>query len=299
MILGFLGKGGSGKSSVSTQMALFLSKHNSILAIDADHNMDLSYNLTTDFTKNISPEHLSNNNDDNLNSFQEINYLGSSLADFQQAVGLNPDEKYTLAFMNAHPHRFTLSPLSNEINHYSKKLDNGVRLMVAGPQTETVLYGKACSHVLTTPLKILLPLLVLNENEVVVVDEKAGLDGVSTGIVTGVDVGIIICEPALHSIKTAKEIAKLMEFYGTPSLFVANKVASKEDEDFIKTHLAQEPVAFLKEEIFMKQNPSLPVDAWTDSLADIFEAAQKVNKNNRLERTIEKFKRNTDYEKNG
>ncbi len=47
MILGFLAKGGSGKSSVSSQMALYLNQEKAtVLAVDADHNMDLAYNIS-------------------------------------------------------------------------------------------------------------------------------------------------------------------------------------------------------------------------------------------------------------
>jgi len=273
MILSFLGKGGSGKSSVSSQTALYLNKKNVILAIDADHNMDMFFNLTA-------------------GEQPKINFLGDSLNDFQKTVGLTMCQKYTKAFIDLTPYRFYLEPISQDIEHYSKKLENGVRMMVAGPQTDIVLYGKACSHVLTTPLKILLPLLVLNKNEIVIVDEKAGLDGVSTGIITGIDVGVIVCEPSLHSIKTAKEIAKLMDFYDTPYLFVANKITSEEDKKFVVDNLPEEPAAFLKEEISIKQNPSSVVDSWEESLVDIFEKAKLINNDNRLERTIKKFTRN-------
>jgi CO dehydrogenase nickel-insertion accessory protein CooC1 len=167
--------------------------------------------------------------------------------------------------------------------------------MVAGPQTDTVLYGKACSHSLTTPLKILLPLLELQENEVVVVDEKAGADGVSTGIVTGIDVGVIVCEPALHSVKTAKQIASLMDFYSTPYLFVGNKISSSEDKDFIVSELGQEPVTFLMESSSIKRNPTTLVREWTDELVEVFEQANVLNQNNRLERTLEKFRRNQEF----
>jgi len=277
MILGFLGKGGSGKSSVSSQTALYLNRQKTILAIDADHNMDLSFNVTG-------------------GEQPDMNFLGDSLADFQKTVGLTMDQKYTKAFTTLTPYRFTLDPISPDIARYSQELENGIRLMVAGPQTDLVLYGKACSHVLTTPLKILLPLLVLEKNEVVIVDEKAGLDGVSTGIITGIDVGVIVCEPALHSIKTAKEIAKLMDFYETPYLFVANKITSEEDRNFIMDNLPEEPVAFLGAELSIKQNPSASVDSWKESLASIFEKSQALNNNNRLERTIKKFTRNDIYQ---
>lgn len=278
MILGFLGKGGSGKSSVSSQMALYLASiEKSVVGIDADHNMDLSYNLAE-------------------GEVPELNYYGKSLMDLQAAVGLVEGERYSEAFLKDTTKRFTLTPVSEEIEKYSVVLPNGIRVMSAGPQTETVLYGKACSHVLTTPLKILLPLLELQENEVVVVDEKAGADGVSTGIVTGVDVGVIVCEPALHSVKTAKQIAELMEFYETPYVFVGNKVTSSEDKDFIADSLGQEPVAYLMESTGIKRNPSVLVSEWKDELQMVFEKAQEISQNNRLERTIQKFKRNHEFE---
>lgn len=280
MILGFLGKGGSGKSSVSSQMALFLhSQKKSVTAIDADHNMDLSYNLSS-------------------GAHHSQKYFSQSLDELLRAVGLSKGQKYTEAFLTETSARFSLTPLSKEIDAYSKVLENGIRLMTAGPQTDTVLYGKACSHSLTTPLKVLLPLLELQENEVVIVDEKAGADGVSTGIVTGIDIGVIVCEPALHSVKTAKQIAELMDFYETPYVFVGNKITSSEDKDFITSQLKQDPTAFLMESTHIKRDPSTPVSEWTDELQDIFNKAQTLNKNDRLSRTREKFKRNEQFESN-
>jgi len=277
MILAFLGKGGSGKSSVSSQMALYLnSQYKSVLAIDADHNMDLAYNLGGDDIKDTM-------------------YYGNALMDLQLAVGLDKEEKYSAAFLKSIVKRFTLSPLSFEIEKYSVKLENGIRLMSAGHQTDDVLYGKACSHILTTPLKLFLPLLELQENESVVIDEKAGADGVSTGIITGVDVGVIVCEPALHSIKTAKQIAELMKFYETPYMFVGNKITSSEDKDFIEESLGEVPITYLMESTNIKRNPSVLVSEWSDELEVIFEYAHKISQNNRLERTIKKFKRNHEF----
>ena len=78
---------------------------------------------------------------------------------------------------------FSLSPADSYTDRYTHRVKDRLRLMMAGEQTDTVLYGKACSHILTTPLKIYLPLLQIRENDVVVMDEKAGADGVTTGIV--------------------------------------------------------------------------------------------------------------------
>lgn len=277
MKIAFLGKGGSGKSSVSSQMAFFLrQKESTVLAIDADHNMDLSYNLAQ---REVPP----------------MQYLSESLKDFQNAVHLSNEEKYSEVFLRDTEVRFTLSPLSPEIENYSVLLENNIRLMTAGPQTDTVLYGKACSHSLTTPLKLLLPLLTTQGNEVVIIDEKAGADGVSTGIISGADVGVIVCEPTLHSTKTALQISELMEFYKTPSIIVGNKIQTSEDKDFITKQLQQEPAVFLMESGSIKRNPSEPVTEWHDELEVIFNTAKDMNRNDSLQRTIEKFKRNDTF----
>ncbi len=274
MILGFLGKGGSGKSSVATQMALFAKQSNkNVLAVDADHNMDLSYNL-------------------NHGEVPNMKYFSGSLADLQQAVGLSPEQKYSAAFLQDITHRFTLDPLAPEIATYSTLLENGIRLMTAGPQTDEVLYGQKCSHSLATPLKILLPLLELKQDEMAIVDEKAGADGVSTGIVTGIDVGVIICEASLHSVKAAKQIAELMDFYDTPYVFVGNKITSGEDKDFITQELEQEPVAYLMDSTGIKRHPSGVADEWTKELKHILQEAKQRTRDNRLKRTVTKFQRN-------
>lgn len=277
MILGFLGKGGSGKSSVATQVTLWLKdRNNKVLAIDADHNMDLAYNLCNE-------------------EKTDLPYFGSSLQEINQYVGLSNNEKYDQAFLKSTQQRFSLSPVDQITEKLSIVNRDGIRLMVAGQQTNTVLYGQSCSHSLTTPLKVYLPLLELNKDEYVTVDEKAGADGVSTGIVTGIDVGIIVCEPALHSIKTAKQISELMDFYGTPYVFVANKIQNSEDKDFIVKTLGKEPVCYLLERNSVKRNPSTIVSEWSDEIRSIILQAEEINTNNRLERTQVKFERNKEF----
>jgi CO dehydrogenase maturation factor len=277
MILSFLGKGGSGKSSVATQMALFLhGQAKTVLAIDADHNMDLSYNLSG-------------------GQLPKMKYLSESLKDMQEFIGLPTTSKYSEAFLHEVEARFTLSPQDTVTATYATEIKEHLHLMAAGPQTDTVLYGKACSHSLTTALKVYLPLLDLKENEMVVVDEKAGADGVTTGIVTGIDVGVIVCEPALHSVKTAKQIAELMDFYQTPYIFVGNKIGDSEDKNFIEKELGCAPAVYLMQSSGVKRSPSETVAEWQDELAEIIEVTQSLNKNDRLERTKKKFTRNHEF----
>ena len=279
MILGFLGKGGSGKSSISTQMALWLKEQGrEVLAIDADHNMDLSYNLT----KGEIPE--------------GMRYLGTSLEELQICVNLARNEKYTQTFLRGSDTRFSFG--KDSIDSFTEKyscLVSGIRLMTAGPQTDQVLFGQSCSHILTTPLKIYLPLVNIGENEDVVVDEKAGADGVTTGIVTGIDVAVVVCEPSLHSIKTAKQISELLQFYETPYIVIANKVMSPADREFIDTNLGKVASAYFTHTDQIRREPSLLAEDWDEDLKKVYEEASILNRHDRIERTTKKFVRNTKF----
>ena len=117
MKIAFVGKGGSGKSTLSHQMTEhLLTQGYRVLAIDADHNMDLAFNLVQDFK---GP------------------FLG------ELAKG---DARLALE-------RFSLEPADAFTERYASRLRDDLRLMVAGPHTDDVLEGKRCSHSLSSPLK--------------------------------------------------------------------------------------------------------------------------------------------------
>jgi CO dehydrogenase nickel-insertion accessory protein CooC1 len=279
MILSFLGKGGSGKSSLSTQMTLFLNQDSlEVLAIDADHNLDLSFNLN--YVKEI----------------ESHRHFGSALSEIQEFLGLSKDEKYDQAFLKNKFKNFYFGQAADAFSaKYSSLIKERLYLMTAGPQTDEVLHGKACSHILSTPLKMYLPLLKLKDNQVVVVDEKAGADGVSTGIISGADVAIIAIEPALHSIKTALQLIELLKFYETPYLLVANKINTEEDLNFINSKINENVNNYLSFSTQIQKEPGKLDESYLSALKNIYQQAKKINKDNRLERSVKKFQRNSAF----
>lgn len=199
MIIGFLGKGGSGKSTVATLCAKYLLENNKVvLAVDNDHNMDFSYNLGASSGK----------------------YIGQGLKDVFSFMGIQSTTD-TLALT---PDTFfSLSPKDPITEKYTTEKGRGLHIMMAGPHTEDIMIGRQCSHVLTTPLKAYLPFLKVGKDEYVLVDEKAGADGVGTGITTGFTMAIVVVEPTPHGVKAALQISKMLRFYNTPYVYILNK----------------------------------------------------------------------------
>ncbi len=227
MIIGFLGKGGSGKSTLATAMARHLhAEGKRVLAIDADHNMDLVWNLSGEDIDG-SP----------------LPYLGESLGDMNEYAGIGKNDSYKDIFYKNISPRFWFNPLDPFTEKYAKEIGKDLYLMASGPHTHTVLSGNKCSHSLSTSLKVYLPFLELKNNEAVIVDEKASNDAAGTGVPTGFTISYIVVEPTPHSIKAAHQIAETLNFYDAPYEFVLNKITSEESKNLALSQLKKAPIA--------------------------------------------------------
>ncbi len=207
MKIAFLGKGGSGKSTLATAAVRHL--HSSgmhVLAIDADHNMDLTFNLGL----GSLPVYLGDNPSLIKKFANPQGGTGSFVAERDIAVAQG------VSFQLSPPDLYT-----QEVMH---QVEPNLYVIAAGPHTDIVRSGEHCSHSLAAPLKIYVPLLQLSEDEAVVIDERAGTDPVATGILKGVDLAVIVAEPTVHSVRVAGQIAHELVLAEVPYIFVANKV---------------------------------------------------------------------------
>ncbi|MEK7645065.1 MAG: AAA family ATPase [Patescibacteria group bacterium] len=211
MIIGLLGKGGSGKSTMATALVRGLrARGMRVLAIDADHNMDLSYNL------GAAPSL----------------FLGSDPDRIKEHVGASRTGNFVEAARVGKKRgvEFTLWPADAFTSQTSVELEDGLRLMVAGPHTDRVRLQMACSHSLAAPLKTYLPLVHLKEGEVVIIDERAGCDPVATGILSGVDLAVIVQEHTVNSRRVAAQITHELDLAKVEYLIVENKIHGVETD---------------------------------------------------------------------
>ncbi len=270
MIIGFLGKGGSGKSTLSTKVVQYLNKDkdNNILAIDADYNMDLLHNLEAG---------------------DDLEFLGDD-AKFLMKKVLGVDEKVMYADIvldQNNANKFSISTPDEFTEKHSKKINSNLSLMAVGPHSENVLNGKMCSHGLGALLKAYLPLLNLNKNEYVIVDEKAGVDSVGTGIPTGFNMSIVVVEATVYGIKAAKQISDLLQnHYHIPFAYIVNKVKSDTDIDMIKKELDEK---YIIDYIPFGENID---DIYAEKIITYVQKYIKENGDNRLIQSINKFKNN-------
>lgn len=211
MKIAFVGKGGSGKSTVSWLIVQSLLKTGDmVLAVDTDYNMDLAHNIGWDESH---PTH----------------YINNSEKDFYEYVGLDATQPYRELLTHSPRPKFSLEPKDSFSEKYAMDWSEKLHLMVSGGTHEELLYGHRCGHAYMAPVKFYLPLLELKADQSVVVDSVAGTDMVAYGLYTGVDAVVVVVEPTRHSRGVYDQISSITREFGIPTYGVANKVTPESD----------------------------------------------------------------------
>jgi CO dehydrogenase maturation factor len=216
MKLAILGKGGSGKSSISWLISNYLSIDKKIqtLAIDGDHNMDLTSCLGV--------------NIDKTKFFKDFN------TEFRANVGMKKIGMWKEYF--DHPAIQFKYPNEPRLTKYITKINLKLDLIVAGLGDEDLMLSNKCSHALSAPIKYMIPTLELQENSWIVLDSVAGSDMLNYGLYFGFDLLCVVVEGHINSIKVANQLKVLTNKQGLRLHFILNKynINNKLIQDFEK-----------------------------------------------------------------
>ncbi len=232
MKIAFVGKGGSGKTTLS---ALFI-RHlaaagHPVIAVDADINQHLGPALgLTDDQTNVLPS------------------LGAHLPAIKEYLrGTNPRIDSAESMIKTTPpgRGSRLLRIVEENPVYAScarpvALDEGsVRLMVTGAFTEEDL-GVACYHSKVGAVELLLNHLVDGREEYVVTDMTAGSDSFASGLFTRFDLTFLVAEPTRKGVSVYRQYKEYARDFGVALHVIGNKVQGAEDRAFLEREVGED-----------------------------------------------------------
>jgi CO dehydrogenase maturation factor len=198
-----VGKGGSGKSTVSwLLMQCLASQKQSVLGIDADFNMNLLTNLGMTYASDLPT----------------IHHFHSQ---FREIVDLPVGTPWSKLAGRSLP-QFSLSPDDDYTAKIAIEVADNMRLMVVGLGDEDVLDSPLCGHGHIAPLKWYLSNLQTHDTAVII-DSVAGTDMVNYNLYQGCDAIVCVVENHRNSIRVFEQIKTVADRLGTPFYGIWNR----------------------------------------------------------------------------
>lgn len=228
MKIAFVGKGGSGKTTLSALFVRHLAQQRMpLLAIDADINQHLAVALGAggDEAAAIPP-------------------LGEQLELIKDYLrGDNPRIESAGAMIKTTPPGAGSRLLDvtgvNPIYTACVRDVAGARVAVTGPFTEEDL-GVACYHAKVGAVELMLNHMVDGPGEYIVVDMTAGADSFASGLFTRFDLTALVCEPTLRSVGVYRQYLGHARDYGVRVVVVGNKISDAEDLEFLREQVGDD-----------------------------------------------------------
>ncbi|MGW0534238.1 ATP-binding protein [Streptomyces sp. NPDC003032] len=232
MKIAFVGKGGSGKTTLSSLFIRHLAATGApVIAVDADINQHLGPALGLDET-----------------DATRLPALGAHLPLIKDYLrGSNPRIPSADTMIKTTPpgegSRLLRvredNPVYDACARPLELDDTTVRLMVTGPFTEADL-GVACYHSKTGAVELCLNHLVDGRDEYAVVDMTAGSDSFASGMFTRFDMTFLVAEPTRKGVSVYRQYKEYARDFGVDLKVVGNKVQGQDDIDFLREQVGDD-----------------------------------------------------------
>jgi CO dehydrogenase maturation factor len=240
MRVAFVGKGGSGKTTLSALFARHLARTGApLVAIDGDINQHLAHALGLDEDAEFGAPPLSSRTG-------EIKDL---------LRGSNPRIVSREAMVKTTPpgRGSRLLRLLGDDDLHTRHVERvgEVPLMVTGAFDESDL-GVACYHSKLGAVELYLNHLVDGPGEYVVVDMTAGADAFASGLFTRFDMTFLVAEPTRKSVSVYRQYREHAAEFGIPIAVVGNKVTGEDDLLFLKEHVGEDLLAYCVQSSYVR-----------------------------------------------
>jgi CO dehydrogenase maturation factor len=234
MKIAFVGKGGSGKTTLSSLFIRHLAAARvPVVAIDADINQHLgpALGLAEDEAAALPA-------------------LGAHLPEIKEYLrGDNPRIASAETMIKTTPPgpgsrllRLTgddANPVHTACARPVALDDGGVRLMVTGPFAESDL-GVACYHSKVGAVELYLNHLVDGRDDYLVVDMTAGSDSFASGMFTRFDLTFLVAEPTRKGVAVYRQYRDYARDFGVALAVIGNKVQGEDDLAFLRAEVGDD-----------------------------------------------------------
>ncbi|MFG2371161.1 ATP-binding protein [Streptomyces sp. NPDC048504] len=240
MRVAFVGKGGSGKTTLSALFSRHLARSGApVVAVDGDINQHLAYALGLD--------------EDEFFTAPPLSARTGEIKDYLR--GTNPRISSRAAMVKTTPpgrgSRLLRLLGDDEIHAHHVQDVGGVALMVTGAFDESDL-GVSCYHSKLGAVELYLNHLVDGTGEYVVVDMTAGADAFASGLFTRFDMTFLVVEPTRKSVSVYRQYRDHAAEFGVPVGVVGNKVTGEDDLAFLREHVGADLVAHCEQSSFVR-----------------------------------------------
>ena len=220
MKIAFAGKGGSGKTTLSSLFTRHLAARGlPVVAIDADINQHLA---------------------EALGAAADPPPIGAYLPQIKEYLrGSNPRITSAAAMVKTTPpgrgSRLLRPGGPDPVHDLAITTPCGARLLATGPFGEEDL-GVACYHAKTGAVELYLNHLADGPGEYVVVDCTAGADSFASGLFTRFDLTVLVAEPTRKGLGVYRQWQQYTAGYDVAVALAGNKVQTGADVAFLRQH---------------------------------------------------------------
>ncbi|MGW1989702.1 ATP-binding protein [Embleya sp. NPDC001921] len=243
MKIAFVGKGGSGKTTLSSLFIRHLATTGrSVVAVDADINQHLGVALGLD-----------------EGTAAALPAMGAELPAIKDWLrGDNPRIASVAEMVKTTPpgrgSRLIRLADDNPIHAAcAREVPGlaGLRLMATGPFEESDL-GVACYHSKVGAVELYLNHLVDDADEYLVVDMTAGSDSFASGLFTRFDITFLVAEPTRRGVGVYRQYRDYARDWGVSLAVVGNKVQGPEDVEFLREHVGADLLTWTVQSDFVR-----------------------------------------------
>ena len=228
MRVAFVGKGGSGKTTLSALFSRYVAGRGApVVAVDADINQHLGMVLGVE-EPDLPPP------------------MGGHLTEIKDYLrGDNPRIPSAEVMVKTTPpgrgsRLLTLGERTDPLHRrFAVPTPEGPELMVTGPFEESDL-GVACYHSKVGAVELYLNHLVDGAGEYVVVDMTAGADSFASGLFTRFDMTYLVAEPTRQGVSVYRQYRDYASEFGVRIAVVGNKVHGEQDVAFLRDHVGDD-----------------------------------------------------------